>query len=533
MRPKVAGTVALAGAAMAFACAPPARGPDSARREVTIATTVDLAGVNELVSGGVRFTTEVLDLLQLHLLDEQPDWAAHPPTLAPRLAESWQLSPDQRSLTFRLRADARWSDGTPVTAEDVRFTFAAQTAETVAWSYAGSKAGIAGVDVLDPRTVRFRLRSSSPAPLVDVNDGRILPAHAWRPLPLAQWRTGESFFRRRAVASGPFRLAGWRSGLGFTLERNPRYFDPDPRGPERVRFRVVPDPASLLERLLAGEFDFFDGLSPRDAARVERSPRLRVVATAARQFDYIGWNGRRAPFDDAQVRRALTLAIDREELVRALWHGRARVGAGPIPAGAWARDPELAPWPYDPDGARQLLARRGFADGDGDGVLERDGVPLRFVLLTNSGNRLRADAAALICDQLRRVGVAATARAVEMQLLTELNLSGDYDATLAGWSIDTTFDLRPWFHSAEIADGWNFVAYANPQLDRLLAGARATAELPQARQLLIEAQRILHAEQPYTFLWEPQRLSAVAADLEGVEITPLAALGSLHHWRRR
>ncbi len=533
MRPSTAGSVALAGVAMAIACAPPAQGPADSRREVTIATTVDLGGVNELVSGGVRFTTEVLDQLQLHLLDEQPDWTARPPTLEPLLAESWQLSADRRFLTFRLRADARWSDGQPVTAGDVRFTFAAQTSELVAWPWAGSKAGIVGVDVLDPRTVRFRFRTPGPAPLVDVNDGRVLPAHAWRPLPFARWRTGEPFFRRRAVASGPFRLAEWRPGLGFTLERNPHFFDPDPRGPERVRFRVVPDPAAAIERLLAGEFDFFDGLSPRDAARVERSPRLRVVATDARQFDYIGWNGRRTPFDDPQVRRALTLAIDREELVRALWHGRARVAAGPIPAGAWAHDPELAPWPYDPAGARRLLARRGFVDADGDGVVERDGTPLRFVLLTNSGNRVRADAAELICDHLRRVGVAATPRAVEMQWLSELNLSGDYDATLAGWSIDTTFDLRPWFHSAEIDDGWNFIAYDNPQLDRLLVAARETAELARTRDLLIEAQRLLHAEQPYTFLWEPQRLSAVAADLEGVEITPLAALGSLRHWRRQ
>ena len=522
---------ALVGALVAGACAraPGAAGPP---RTVTVGTSVDLAGVNELVSGGVRFTNEILDLLFLNLLDEQPDWQEHPPTLAPALARSWELSPDRRELTFRLRDDARWSDGRPVTADDVRFSWLAQCSPAVVWRYADSKEAIEDVEVVDPATVRFRFRTAYPFQLVDANDGKVLPAHAWRELPFERWRKEGDWFRAHLVTNGPFRLASWSTGNELVLERAGA--PPRPDAIVRAVFRVVPDTAALVERLLAGEIDFLDGLTPRDAERVRSAPGLRLIETPGRQFDAIGWNARRAPFDDPEVRRALTLGIDRQALVDGLWRGAARVAAGPVPEGVWARDPELRAWPYDPVEARAVLERRGFHDRDGDGLVERDGRPLRFELTTNAGNRARADAAALIREHLRRIGVEVELRTLELRTLIDRTDAGEFDAAILGWAIDTTLDLRPYFHSAAIgSEGQNFVAYRNPEIDRLLDASRSQPDLAGARPMLIEVQRILHREQPYTFLWAPLRLSAAAADLEGVEVTHLSALGSLPRWTRR
>lgn len=528
----------LGAALLAAGCGDSGSGREPARETApavaTVGTTVDLAGVNELVSGGVRFTNELLDQLFLSLLAEQPDWAEHPPTLAPSLAESRELADDGRQLVFHLRAGARWSDGTPVTAEDVRFTWRAQRAPEIAWAYAQSKEAIEDVEILDARTVRFRFRHAYPYQVVDANDGRILPSHAWSGLPFESWRRSEPWFRERLVTSGPFRLAAWIPGQEIVLEPNPERSGTSRPGLDRIVFRVVPDAAALVERLLAGEIDFLDGLTPRDAARVEASPRLRLAVSDARQFDYIAWNLRRAPFDDPEIRLALTLGIDRQALVDALWQGYARVAAGPVPAGVWARDPELAPWPYDPERARAILARRGFRDADGDGLLERDGRPLAFELTTNSANRLRVEASVLIRDQLRRIGVAVQPRLIEMNALGEVMRSGGFEALLGGWAIDTTLDFRPYFHSASIGDeGWNTIAYRNPELDRLLDEVRTEPDLASARPRLVRVQRILHAEQPYTFLWEPRRLAAVARDLEGVEVSHLSAFGTLARWSRR
>jgi peptide/nickel transport system substrate-binding protein len=529
--PRLAVAFALALAACARTDSPV---PRADGRPWVIATTVDLSGVNELVAPSVRFTHEVLDLLFLGLLDEQADFAERPPSFAPALAERWELSDDRRRLTFTLRADARWSDGRPVTARDVLFSHHAQTSPEVAWVYADSKDAIREVEVVDERTVVYHFAEVYPYQVVDANDGKILPAHVWGEIPFADWRRSGELFRERLVTSGPYRLAAWRPGVELALERHAELAPPRlPGQPERVVFRVLPDPAALVEQLLAGAFDFADGLAPYDAERVARSPRLRLVAADSRQFDYIGWNTRRPPFDDPEIRRALTLAIDRQGLVDTLWRGRARVAAGPIPAIFWARDRELAPWPYDPEAARAILARRGFADRDGDGVVERHGVPFRFELTTNAGNRMRADAAVLVQEQLRRIGVACVPRTLELHALTERNLAGDFDATIAGWAVDTTLDLRPYFHSRSIADGWNFVGWSDPELDELLDRSRTLPEVAATRPLLVRAQRILHEAQPYTFLWEPPRLAAVRRGIDGVEVTPLAALATLPRWTRR
>jgi peptide/nickel transport system substrate-binding protein len=531
--PRRRALVAALAALSAFACGAPRPATEGVgERPWVVATSVDFGGVNELVSPNVRFTREVQDLLFLGLVEERPDFADHPPSFVPALAERWQLSPDGRQLTFHLRADARWSDGRPVTARDVEFTYRAQTAPEVAWPYADSKRVVEALQVVGERTVVFRLAAPGPYRLVDVNDGRILPAHAWGDVPFAEWRSSADRFRDRLVVSGPYTLARWRPGVELELAPNPHY--PDAAAPRRpVVFRVTPDPAALVERLLAGEFDFADGLQPLDAARVARADGLALLASPSRQYDYVAWNLRRPPFDDAAVRRALTMAIDRRQLVDALWRGRAEVAAGPVPSYVWARDRELTPWPYDPDRARALLAERGFADRDGDGVVERDGAPFAFELLTNAGNRLRADAAVLIQEHLARVGVRVVPRQLELNALTELNLVGDFDATLLGWAIDTTLDFRPYFHSAEQAEGWNFVGLAHPEIDRALDDVRAALDAASTREPLVRLQRLLHEEQPYTFLWEPPRLAAARAGIDGVEISPLSGLASLPRWRWR
>jgi peptide/nickel transport system substrate-binding protein len=394
----------------AIACGPspptaaPEPGPPRRGGEAIAATIADLGGVNELVSGRIGFTNDVLDQLFLQLLREQPDYALHPPTFAPELAESHELSTDRKVLTFRLRGDAVWSDGHPVTAEDVRFSWLAQRSDEVAWAYSDSKDTIADVEIVDPRTVRFHFSEVYPFQVVDANDGKILPSHLWSRLPFAEWRRNADWFRDHMAVTGPFRLGAWRPGQEVLLERNERFYDAERPRLDRVRFRVVPDQPAQVEQLIAGSLDFLPAVPPQSAARLAATPEVELLVFPGRQYDYVCWNTLRPPFDNPGVRRALTLAIDRQALVDTLWKGYARVAAGPILTGVWARKRDLAPWPYDPGEARRLLAASGFRDGDGDGIVERDGKPFRFEIDTNSSNRVRSEALVLIQEHLRRVG---------------------------------------------------------------------------------------------------------------------------------
>ena len=318
----------------------PQRSTQTARASIAVGATIaDLSGVNELLASDIQFTTDVLDQLFLQLLSEQADFAEHPPTFAPELALSYDWSDDHRALTFHLREDAVWSDGVPITAEDVRWTWQAQVSAEVAWSYADLKDAITDVEVVDPHTVRYHFREAYSSQLLDAIEGKILPKHVWSEIPFAEWRQRADWFRDHLVTSGPFRLAAWRPGEEIVLARNERYFDPALPKLDRVVFRVVPDAATHVEQLLAGALDFACGVTPADATRIANRSDLRILAFDNRQYDYIAWNSLRAPFDDPEIRRALTLAIDRQALVDTLFKGYARVASSPIPSNIWAHDP--------------------------------------------------------------------------------------------------------------------------------------------------------------------------------------------------
>lgn len=491
----------------------------------------DIEGVHPLISGTTGVSTQIHDLLFLRLFEEQPDFSTGPPTFGPRLATRWRFTPDRLTLTIELRRDARWSDGEPITAADVVWTWRAQTHPAVAWAYAHSKEAIRSVEALGPHRVRVRFTHRYPTQLADLNEGPILPAHAWSALPFERWQRSEGWFRRRLVTSGPFRVASWRPGERLELTPNPYYYEARRPRIDRVIFRVLPEPSVRLLHAESGAVDFVDGIRPADAERFGRLPGLAVDAYWTRHYAYLCWNTARPWFRDATVRRALTRAIDRRRLVAVLWRGHARVGVSPILRGVWAADPELQPWPYDPRRARALLRRAGWVDRDGDGVRERHGRPLRFELLVNADNPLRRDAAVLIRQDLRRVGVEATIRTLEFQTLNAVTEAHDFDAFLGAWAVDTTLDLTYAFHSASIDDGYNFGSYTNAELDRLIDRVGETPDPQAALPLFHRIQRILHREQPYTFLWEPQRLTLSTDRLRDARPNALSPFFHLRDWR--
>jgi peptide/nickel transport system substrate-binding protein len=492
-----------------------------------VGSATDIAGLNEVILPSSLITTEVVRRLFLPLVDERPDYK----TIVPRLAESWEFSADRRSLTFHLRDDVVWSDGTPVTAEDVEFTYRAWIDPDIAWEGAFALEAVTGVEVVDRHTVRFDFSQPYSTQLLDVAAGAVvLPEHAWGELPFAEWRANADWFRERMVVDGPFELESWTPQQEVVLKRNPRYYEAGLPYLDRLVIRVVPNQASQLTQLLGGQLDLVIQLNPDDVARVEQAGGARVIDYWTRGYIAVGWNNRRPPFDDARVRRALTHGIDRRTLVDSIWGPYARVIASPVPPDTWAWNRETEPLPYDPDRARALLEEAGWRDGDGDGVREKDGERFAFTLITNSGNRQREDALVLIQEQLRRVGVEVTPQAIEFNTMIEKAMGGDYDAIVTGWAIPTTFDFRYAFASEEIETGNNFVGYSNPEVDRLLAEIRAAPDLQSAKPLLDRLQVTVQRDQPYTFLWQSQRLVGVRDRLHGVSPNYLSTLYEARHW---
>jgi len=450
------------------------------------------------------FAVNLLRRMFLRLALEPVSPEAGPEAYTPLLAESWSFAEDGRALTFRLR-EATWSDGRPITADDVRYTWLAQTSAEVAWVGASAKEHITDVAVVDPRTVTFRFDLDYPYQLADAVDGGILPRHVFGEIPFDQWTSYD--WSQISIASGPFLLESHRPGLETVLARNPLYFEEGYPLADRVVVRYVPDISNLLTQLLAGEIDYVEGVPPRDAGRLAGNPDVTLIPFDNPAYDYLGWNGTRAPFDDPEVRRALTLAIDRQALVDDLLYGYGRVSSGPLPSSWWGAARDIAPWPCDPEEARRILTAKGYP-GTGEGTLELE-------LLTNSGNRMREDMLVKIQEQLSRVGVRARVRPLEMRAMRQQISSGDYDGYLGGWVFAGRVELALFFRSDA---PYNVVGYRSAEADALFGELESCASWECTAPLLHRVQERIHLDQPYTFLYETRRIAAHGPRLAGVEI---------------
>jgi peptide/nickel transport system substrate-binding protein len=509
--------------AAAAAAAPPHRGGT-----LVTAWGVEPTSVNEYIVTQSAQTMELIEQMFVRLVREEPDFERHPPAFTPFLARSFDWSADHLLLTFHLRENARWSDGVPVTADDVRFTWQAQISPEVAWQYSYMKSEIADVEVVDAHTARFRFRRVYAKQMLDANEGGIVPRHVWGKLPFARWKQSGDWFKQHPVSSGPFLLESWQPQQEVVLRRNPGFFDPSRPHLDRMVMRIIPDQASILTQLDTGEVQFATAISPGDAPRIAANPRLTLMPFWYRTWVGVAWNCRRPPFSEIEVRRALGMALDRPAIVNSIWHGFARVCDSPILPTVWAHDRALLPLPHDPAQALALLAARGFKAGP-DGTLERGGKPLAFDILTNAGNQQRIDSLVLIQEQLRRIGVRAQPRVVEFNTLLARLDEGTFDATVVGQTMDTSLDLSAFFSTRAIGQS-NQTRYSNPEVDRLLDRAMGRADIAASQGDLNRVQEVLEHDQPYTFLWDSQRLSAFSRRLHGVKPNILYSMYDLLDW---
>jgi peptide/nickel transport system substrate-binding protein len=490
---------------------------------LVVGSIADLEGVNEVIIPSSRVFLNVGYQMFLRLLEEQPDFDEHPPTFAPSLAESWEWSDDHLDLTFHLRDDVVWSDGVPFTAEDVRFTWEAQTDPDVAWNDAFIKDAIEDVEIVDPHTVVFHFSQVSPNQLLDANEGVILPAHAWGELPFSEWRTKADFFTENMVVSGPFKLERWVPQQEVVLVRNERYHEEGLPYLDRVVFRMIPERSNQVAQLLAGNLHVVVQLPTTDLPRVERSNEARIEPYWHRLYSHVVWNLENPLFADREVRQALTLAIDRQEIVDTLWGQYGRVADSFIVQNVWAHDDSLTPWPYDPARARRMLTEAGWTDSDGDGVIDKDGLPFRFEMLTNQGNDERLNAVVMMKEQLSQVGIEVEVRSMEFNAMFDRLYDHDFEAAISAWGMPTTLNPRFAFHSASMNGSENFSSYVNPELDALIERFEGMADLEEAEPLLHEMQQIVHRDQPMTFLWESQRILASSERLRDLNPNLLGA----------
>jgi peptide/nickel transport system substrate-binding protein len=496
---------------------------------VVVAYPWDIQGVNELLVSATPMQTTLFYFgIFMPLLEEQDNYTVGPPTFAPRLAESYEFSADRLSVTLRLFADAVWSDGTQVTADDVRFTWQAHTDPDIAWAFASAKDNIRDVEVVDSHTVRFHFHRVTATQLLSLNQGVILPKHVWGKLPFAEWRDNSQWFEDHLVVSGPFTLESWVPAQRIVLRRNKSYFRQGLPKSERIVFQITPDVTSQLSLLRSGEAHLMEGLQAAEAKRIESDPNLKLLVHDYRNFIVLCWNERLPLFAETKVRQALTMAIDRQGILDSIYYGYAHVNSSPFMKNSWVSNHEIEPWPYDPGKAKELLAAEGWIDRDGDGLLDREGVAFSFEVLTSNGNQIRQDILLMVQQQLKRLGIDARPRTMELNSLLSRQNEKDFEATIVGFSYDTSLELGYFFRTDEF---YNWSGYSNPELDQLLAEIAENTDQMAAKPLYDRLQATLHTDQPFTYLYQPKRLVGVSSRLHNAQSSAASAYAFLERWQ--
>lgn len=456
----------------------------------------------------------------------------------PLLAQRWEWD-GPLTLVFHMDTRARWQDGQRVSAADVEFTFDAYKDSVVGSPFRAKLRRIASVTQRDSLTAVFRFREKYPEMFYDaVYHMRILPAHLLRSVPRDQWKTAA--FGRQPVGSGPYKFVRWQSAQSIELVADSTFFLGRP-GIRRLIWRFTPNLQVGVTQVIADQADVREQLvTPENVERARAAPQLELHSFRGNIYTYMGFNLRangdtskpHPIFADREVRRALTMAVDRASLVKSALGDLGKVPPGPMSSLLWIWDPEIRQLPYDTAQAGRILSLHGWRDHDGDGVRDKNGQPLTFHILVPTTSVLRRQYARLLQEQFRLIGVRTEIDEVEIAVVTQRLQAGNYDTAILSRGNDPSPGsgiTQSWTRGG--FGGSNFGRYYNPEFERLVDRAIGAPTQDQARGFWRAAIGTINADAPGIFLYALENMAAVHKRIDNVQIRPDSWAALLRTWR--
>ncbi len=438
------------------------------------------------------------------------------------LAESWQISDDQKTITFKLKPNLLWADGTPLTSADVLFTWKTVTDENTRSPYASDYQLISNAEAPDAHTFKVTYGQVYAPALDSWASLHILPKHL-----LMGQDIRNTPFARKPVGSNYYQLSQWNHGENLKLSRNPNSVLGQ-AAIDHLVTRIIPDNSAQFLELMADNIDSM-GLDPIKYSRIiparpELKKNLNLYKELGNSYTYLGFNLKHKPFDDIRVRKAINYAIDKQEIIDGVYLGLGINIASPYKPGTRWSNPTLEPYSYNPKKARALLKEAGFIN-NADGILERDGKPFAFEIITNQ-NKEREKSAVIIQRRLKEVGIDVQIRAIEWaSFISRFINTGDFDVVVLGWGLGLDPDQYNIWHSSQQAPGqFNFIGYDNPTVDKLLEQGRTELN-PDKRQEIYHAfTEQLLADSPIVYLSAGYGLTAIHKRIEGI-VNPIPPAG--------
>lgn len=507
------------------------RQPDYATGDWMVnAFGTNLKTITPLVSSDA-YASDVQNYVLESLITRNPDTLAWEGLIA----RSWQVSPDGLTITFQLRDDVAFSDGTPLTAEDVAFTYRFIMDERIAAPRQRAYLEkIKDVQAPDKYTVVFTYKEPYFEALELAGTLSILPKHFYEPYLQQPQTFNES--KGLLLGSGPYRLPdpkSWTPDQGSVeLVRNERYWGEVPPSYDRILWKIIQNDSARLTTYRNGDIDAY-GARPSEYQKLLADPQIKekshhyAYMPPVVGYSYIAWNqqrgGKPTRFADKRVRQAMTHLTDVPRIIKDVFLDYAEAAVSPFNHTSKQHDPSLQPYPVSIEKARALLQEAGYTDRNNDGVLEdAQGVPFAFKLTYFEANEDTKRMVLLLQDLYAKAGIKLEPSPQEWPVMLDLMEKRDFDAITLGWTSGIETDIYQMFHSSQSKDGGdNFIQYSNPELDKLVEQARATVDEGKRMPLWQQAERILYEDQPYTFLVRRQTLAFIDKRIHNLQMTKL------------
>jgi len=475
-----------------------------------------------------------------------------------KVAELFPVAEHNPIIDFHLRKGVRFHDGHEFDAGDVKFTYESIMNPKNLSPRTSDFEPIKDIEVIDSHTVRVVYKRLF-SPAINAWTMGILPEHLLNAKAMERemesrglsgaarkdFGMRDSQFNRSPIGSGRFRFVEWQSDEFIHLTRNEDYWE----GPSEYHdyyMRIVPDLLTQEMEFRSGAVDYY-GAQPHQVSRYKQDAQYQSFSSLGFGYTYIGYNNRRPLFADSEVRKALGMAVNVSEFLKYLLYGEGERITGPYPKNTQWYDRSIEPLPYDPDGAKRILATKGW-ELNAEGWLEKDGKIFEFNLITNSGNPIRKNVMTIAQNAWKKIGVKCNTQYFEWAVfLKDFVNTGDFDAVVLGWSMGIDPDLFQLWHSSQAGpQQLNFIGYKNPVVDDLIVRIRQEYNVEVQRNLTHQLHRLIAEEQPYTFLYAPlgtrvldKKIVLVSREDDGTEeyekIYPIKS-GDItfhfHQWRK-
>jgi peptide/nickel transport system substrate-binding protein len=455
----------------------------------------------------------------------------------PELAESWTWAQDSMSIAFKVHPEAKWHDGHPVTARDVAFSFDIHKDPEVGSPVAPLLARIDSVTVRDSLTAVVWYRQRYPEQFLDAAfQIRIHPEHWLGKIKRSEYTTSPDV--RSPIGSGRFKFARWEPGNLVEVVANTAHYRGRPNL-DRIIWTIAPEYTASTARLFSGEADFIEYLRPETVEELKRHPELAMTRFGSLDYGFM-WLNLRDPrrnarphpiFGDVGVRRALSMAIDREKAVKNVLGDLGVVAIGPLPRAHLYGDTTLKTIAYDPEAAKRLLDSLGWRDTNGDGIRDKGGRRLQFSLAAPTSSQTRMRFSVVLQSMLRDVGALVELDHMELRAFQELLARKRFDAAMQTWRTDPTPSsiIQTW-GIASVKDGVNFGSYENPVFDAYVDSATTSMDEARAQGYYRRAYETMIADAPAIWIFEPLNATGHHRRIKVARMRPDAWWTRIHEW---